>query len=205
MDVQAWDSVFVRARRVDIHGVLEQVGRWGSWWPGMRTEPVAAGPLGLGAQVVLRPPGLLRRPQRYTVEVVKNRKQRALGLDLRYSGDLVGAAELYYLDETAGSVVTYLLRATIEDRRWRGVLADHRAGMRAGLDALKDRFERDRTPGSEPEADLLRDQQAAMLDFRRGIEEWNRKQAAKDAATAEPHSATVVARDDPETAEQTAP
>ena len=196
MDVQAWDSVFVRARRVDLHAVLEQVGSWGSWWPGMQTEPIAAGPLGTGARVVLHPPGLLRPAQRYTVEIVKNRRQRALGLDLRYSGALDGAAELYYLDEAAGTVVTYLLRARVADRRWRGTLADHRAGMRAGLDALKDRFERSRVPGSEPDPALLRDQQAAMLDFRRGIEEWNRKQAEKQ---------TAAVRPGPETAEKAAP
>lgn len=173
MDVQAWDSVFVRARRVDIHAVIERVADWGLWWPGMHTEA-----LGNGAWVRLRPPGMLARPQRYGVEIVKNRSARALGLDLRYRGLIQGEAEFYYLDETAGTVVTYLLRARVPQHRWRATLAGHRAGVRAGLDALKDRFERDRIPGAEPDPMLLADQQAAMADFRRGIEEWHAKQAA---------------------------
>lgn len=177
MDVQAWDSVFVRARRRDVHALVERVADWGLWWPGMTTTPLPR-----GAFVTLRHPGVLPRPrQRFAVEIAKNRAARALGIDLRYRGDVTGEAEFYYLDEPAGTVVTYLLRASVAEHRWRATLAHHRAGVRVGLDALKDRLEGDRIPGAEPDPRLLADQQAAMVEFRKGIEEWTRKQAGDTA------------------------
>jgi hypothetical protein len=161
MDVQAADSVFVRTSRRTVHPVLEQVALWGSWWPGMTTEPVGSAVL-----VRLRPPGLLRARQRFVVEVASNRREPPLGLLLRCRGDVTGEAELYYLDEPAGCVVTYLLRASVTNYRWRATLAGHRAGMRAGLETLKERLEAGRIPGDEPDAALLRHQLQAHVDFR---------------------------------------
>ncbi len=178
MDVQAWDCVFVRARRRDVHPALADVAGWQRWWPGVRTRPAGA-----SVVVTLRPPGLARRRQRFVARVVKNRP--GLGVDLRYDGELTGAAEFYYLDESAGVTVHYLLRAKVSEHRWRATLRDHRAGVRRALDALKDRYEGGRLPGAEPDPRLLGDQRVAIAEFRAGVEAWERKLAAEQAAVAQ--------------------
>ncbi len=175
MDVQAWDAVFVRARRRDVHPALADVAGWGGWWPGMVTRPAGA-----SVVVSLRPPGLARRRQRFAVRVVKNRP--GLGVDLRYDGELTGGAEFYYLDEPTGVTVHYIVRARVSAHRWRATLRDHRAGVRCALDTLKDRYEGGRLPGAEPDPGLLADQRAAIAQFRAGVEAWERKLAAERAA-----------------------
>lgn len=155
MRLDAWDSVFVRVSRRDIHPVLVDIAGWGRWWPGMVTEQRRG-----HVAVTLRPPRLLGGAQR--LRVALRRQRPDLGLDLDYGGDLVGDAEFFYLDEPAGTVVHYLLRADAPDRGWRRTLADHRAGARAGLHELKRRFEAGRRPGDEPDPRLLAHQRAAM-------------------------------------------
>lgn len=178
MDVTTWDTVFIRAPRARIHPIVADVARWGTWWPGMAVDPTAA-----GYAISLRPPGLLRPARRWTATIEKNR--RDLGVDLAYAGDVTGDAEFYYLDETAGTVVHYVLRGRVAPRGWRGAVRDHRAGVRTALDALKDRFERDRLPGDEPDQDLLRIQQEAKIAFAQGVAAWERKLAADAAASSE--------------------
>jgi hypothetical protein len=176
MDVEAWDSVFVRARRRDVHPVLRSPATYGSWWPGVHSEPTAD-----GANVILRPPRLaarlLRRRQRLRVRVVKDRPN--LGVDLDYDGDLQGSAEWFYLDERSGVTVHYLVRARVHRRAWRRTLADHRATVRVALHELKDRLEGERTPGAEPDPPLLDDQRQAIAEFQAGVEAWARRQAAE--------------------------
>ena len=181
MDISTWDAVFIRAPRTSIHPVVADLESWAQWWPGLSLRPY-------GGQyaVALRAPGPLRPVRRWNATVVKNR--RDLGIDLRYRGDLTGEAEFYYLDETAGTVVHYIVRAQVADRRWRAAVRDHRAGVRAALDALKDRFERNRLPGEEPDAALLVQQEAAKVAFAEGVAAWERKLAA--GQTAEKTAAT---------------
>lgn len=174
MDVQAWDSVFVRARRVDVHPVVADLAGWQRWWPGLRS--VTDGDV---TSVTLRPPGLVPRRQRFAARVTKDRAARSLGVDLRYTGDITGEAELYYLDEPTGTVVHYLLRAAVAEHRWRRVLADHRASVRHALEALKERFEVGRLPGEEPDPALLAAQAEAIREFQAGVEAWVGKQAAE--------------------------
>lgn len=174
MRVDVWDSGFVRAERAAIHPLLAHLDGYGRWWPGCRTQP-----LGAATRVVLDPPGLLARRQRYVVAVTKERPD--LGLDLQLTGDLQGAGEWYYLDERDGTVVHYVLHVEIADRAWRRTLAAHRASARAALHALKDRMEGDRLPGTEPDPTLLARQSAASAAFRARAEAHAARVAALDA------------------------
>jgi len=179
MRVEAWDQVFIRARRADVHPLVRDPALYGRWWPGAAS---AAGSEGT-TLLRLRPPTLGARIARCTheiaVTVVKDRKD--LGVDLAYRGTLAGTAEWYYLDETAGTVVHYVVHAEVADRAWRRALAEHRACVRAALQELKDRLEGARIPGAEPDPGLLADQEAARAAFQAGVEAWAAKQAALKA------------------------
>ena len=163
MRVDAWDTVFVRGRRRDLHPIVADVTGWGRWWPGVTTQPVAG-----GVAVTARPPapGRLRRArvQRFSASVTRERPD--LGVDLSYDGDVRGEAEFFYLDEPAGTLVHYLLRGEVADRGWRRRLSDHRAVARVGLEALKARLEGSRAPGAEPDPVLLADQRRALAEYR---------------------------------------
>lgn len=175
MRIETWDAAFVRARRKDIHPLIAlPVERYGVWWPGLggRVRPDGR------VELRLRPPGMWRRRHRVLVTVRKIRLD--LGIDFTYDGDLRGEAEFFYVDEPAGVVVNYVVRA---DVRGRGRLArrlarDHRAVGRAALDALKDHFEHGRIAGSEPDPALLADQRQAIAEFQAGVEAHARKLAA---------------------------
>lgn len=173
MRIEAWDSGFIRARRADLHPVLADVVSYGRWWPGMVSRPV-----GERAAIALRPPGVLRPRQRFTVEITQLRLDK--GVRMRYSGDLEGDAEWYYLDEPAGAVVHYLLAAEVADRGWRRCLADHRASVRQALHELKDRFEGGRVPGAEPDPFLLADQRTAMAEFRAAVAQHSSRRRASE-------------------------
>lgn len=179
MEISAWDSGFVRARRRDVHAVLAAPAGYGEWWPGARSAV-----RGDAVALTLRPPTargrLGLRDQRLRVATRKVRPD--LGIDLGYTGSLTGSAEWYYLDEPAGVVVSYVLRAQVADRGWRGVLADHRAAVRAALHELKDRLEGPRVPGAEPDPRLLAGQRAATAAFRAGVEAWERELAGRTEA-----------------------
>jgi hypothetical protein len=147
VQVSAWDSGFVRAPRSQVHAVLADVGRYGDWWPGASSVPD-----GDGVRLVLRPPTvgarMVARTQALIVSVRKVRRDKGVHLD--YRGTFSGAAEWYYLDELAGSVVHYLVTAQVAETGWRRTLAEHRASVRAALHELKDRLEAGRPdPRSE--------------------------------------------------------
>lgn len=170
MRVESWDSVFVRARRADIHPIVRDVIGYGRWWPG-----VTAAAKGDAVALRLRPRGPLRRAHEITVRIAKDRPD--LGIDLRCAGALDGEAEWFYLDERAGTVVHYLVRAEALDRGWRRLLRDHRAVVRAGLHSLKDRLEAGRVPGAEPDPVLLADQAEAQRAFTAAVDAHSAAQA----------------------------
>lgn len=174
MEVQTWDSVFVRATRRSLHPVIADVAQWGRWWPGMSVFPAPG-----GHRLALRAPGMTTARQLWTARLVKQRP--ALGIHLEYAGQLRGEAELYYLDERAGTVVHYVLRGKVADRGWRRAVRRHRAGVRAGLDALKDRLEGARAPGDEPDPKLLAEQQDAIAAFNAAVVAGRQRRAAAGA------------------------
>lgn len=201
MDIEAWDSAFLRARRRDVHPALRDPAGYGHWWPAAssaarpwRAVPAPGRATGRTAALVLRSPTLAARlagrVQRLAVTVVKDRP--GLGLDLAYRGTLTGAAEWYYLDEVAGITVHYVMHARVADRGWRGVLADHRAAVRQALNTLKDRLEGARLPGEEPDPVLLADQRVAAAEFEAGVRAWAGRTAAEkgqDPAERDPSDA----------------
>ena len=172
MRIQAWDAVFVRARRADVHRMLRDVAGYGRWWPSADARPA-----GDRVLLTLRVPGRIRLPgaasaQRIVVAAMGERPDK--GLRLRYAGDLSGEAEWYYLDEPAGTVLHYLVNADVHDRGWRRRLAAHRAAVRAALHELKDRLERGREPGAEPDPALVSHQRRAMAAFQADVEAHER-------------------------------
>ena len=187
MRIDTWDSVFVRARRRDVHPWLADLGGWHRWWPGLQARTLGGSPRATAdtrapwatahnpvpwatahtstLSVVLQPPGGRRRPQRYSVRLATVRPD--LGVKLHYRGDLNGEAEFYYLDEPGGCVVHYLVHAQAGPHApLPRLVADHRAAARSGLNALKDRLEAGREAGAEPDPALLADQRLAIAEFR---------------------------------------
>lgn len=154
MRVDVWDTVFVRARRVDVHPLLADVASYGAWWPGLEVEPAASGLY----RVTHRPRSRRGGRHRLVVHVEKVRPDK--GIVFAYDGDIGGKAEFFYLDEVDGVAVHYLLGAELSGRRWRGLLLDHRASVRGALNRLKDRCEGGRLPGEEPDPALLAHQRA---------------------------------------------
>ncbi|CAN5761764.1 hypothetical protein BH20ACT7_BH20ACT7_18910 [soil metagenome] len=194
MRIDTWDSVFVRARRRDVHPWLADLGGWQQWWPGLQARTLGGSPQRTGdtpassatgdgpascatgdapapsahtcaLSVVLQPPGARQRTQRYTVRLATVRAD--LGIKLHYRGDLNGEAEFYYLDEPSGCVVHYLVHAQAGPQApVPRLAADHWAAARSGLNALKDRLEAGREPGAEPDPALLVAQRLAIDKFR---------------------------------------
>ena len=44
MRIDTWDSVFVRARRRDVHPWLADLGGWHRWWPGLQARTLGGSP-----------------------------------------------------------------------------------------------------------------------------------------------------------------
>ncbi|HWH31335.1 MAG TPA: hypothetical protein VNU01_01545 [Egibacteraceae bacterium] len=191
MRIETWDTGFVRARRRDVHALLAlPLDRYGQWWPGVRARGAGADRV----ELAFRPPGLLRRSHRVTVEIVKRRPN--LGVSYRFTGRaLTGEAEFFYTDEPNGVVVNYLLRVETRGgaRRARRLTRDHRAVAREALHALKDRCEGGRLPGTDPDPRLLADQRDAIAEFQAGVEAHARKVAAAQAGQAAEQGGGVAA------------
>lgn len=113
---------------------------------------------------------------RVWVHVTKVRPN--LGVDFALTGDLVGDAEWYYLDEPTGVIINHLLRVQAPDRGGERLVGRLRGSVRVALRELKRRLEGDRSPGAEPDPQLLHDQAEAAAEFRRGVEAHRAKVAA---------------------------
>jgi hypothetical protein len=146
--IDVWDTVFVRARRADVHPLVADVARYARWWPGLRVEPAATNLY----RITHRPPVAAARRQRVVARVEKTRPDKGIVFD--YDGDVVGKAEFFYLDAVDGVTVHYLLGAEAPPSTPRR-LARHRASVRAALHRLKDVCEAGRPPGAEPEPALV--------------------------------------------------
>lgn len=175
MRFDAWDTAFVRAGRRDVHPVLADVDAYPQWWPRLRLRRGHQGWL-----LSHRAPGDPRR-RRVWLAVTKERPE--LGVDFAVTGEVVGEAEWYYLDEPGGVVINHLLRVQAPDRGGHRVVAGYRASVRAALQELKARLEAGRSPGQEPDPQLLADQAEAIEAFRRGVQAHQAKVAAGTAHT----------------------
>ena len=163
MHIEAWDTVFVRARRADVHPVLRDLAGYERWWPGLRSTVV-----GEAVRLRHRPPRLLRGAHTVELQITRERPDRGLRLACR--GDLVGEAERFDLDEVDGVTLHHLLRVDAW-RRPQALLAAHRASVRAALTTLKDRLEQGRLPGAEPEPALVAHQARLIAARRREAED----------------------------------
>lgn len=156
MRVHAWDTVFVRARRADVHPLVRDLAGHPRWWPHLHAEAGADGWVRLVHERPRLPGARLRLEGRVTTDRPGDR-----GLHLAYRGDLAGQAEWYYLDQPDGTVVHHLLHAATPDRGAARRLRAYRASVRAAMHALKDLLEGGRPPGAEPEPALLAHQREA--------------------------------------------
>jgi hypothetical protein len=170
VQLEVWDSGFVRAHRRGVHALLGDVAGYQRWWPGVSGKPRDD-----HVVLTLRPAGA-RPAHRIRIQVTKQRPN--LGVNLRYHGDLVGDAEWYYLDEPNGVVIHYLLHADTPRRSPRRLLRAHRWCIREALHAVKDVLEGGRLPGAEPDAAFLEHQRRAIAEFQAGVEAHARKVAA---------------------------
>lgn len=175
MHLDSWDTVFVRARRCDVHPVLADVDEYTSWWPRLRTRRNPDGWL-----MSHRLPGGWRRLH---VRLGITKVRPDLGVDFALTGDLVGEAEWYYLDEPTGVIINHLLRVQAPDHCGDRLVAVYRGSVRTALRELKRRLESDRAPGDEPDPQLVHDQAEAAAEFRRGVEAHKAKVAAGRAET----------------------
>ena len=159
MRVDVWDTVFIRARRRDVHPFLGGVEAYPTWWPGLIVEPVADGVY----RMRHAPRTRFASRHEITAHVLKERPDK--GMVFSYRGDLSGKAEFFYLDEVDGVAVHYVLAAELDGRGWRGRLGDHRASVRRALNHLKDLLEQGRLPGTEPDPGLLAHQAQAAAEL----------------------------------------
>jgi hypothetical protein len=172
MRIEAWDHGFVRAHRRDIHRVLADVAAYGAWWPGVHSRA-----LGSSYELVLRAPVGLRRRRRLLLTVTKDRP--GLGLRFDLGGDIEGSGEWFYLDEPNGVMVHALLKGSPAGRGASTMLRDYRWCVRSAFHTLKDLLEGDRLAGDEPDPAFLQRQEAAIREFRAGVEAHERRIAAE--------------------------
>lgn len=182
MRIETWDTGFIRARRRDLHAVLAEPSRYGEWWPGVSVTPAGQG-RGEGWRMRFRPPGWRSRAHWLDVELVKARPD--LGMRFRVRGAGTGEIEFFYIDEPNGILVHYLTRLEVGSaRQVRRLGRDHRAVARTALNALKDRLEDGRVPGTDPDPQLLADQQVAIAAYEAGVQAYARKAAASEPGDA---------------------
>lgn len=154
---------------------MADVDRYAQWWPRLGVDRSTEAWL-----LTHRVAGGWRRV-RVWLSVTKVRPD--LGVDFAVTGDLVGDAEWYYLDEPTGVIVNHLLRVHAPDRGGERMIAVYRGSVRAALRELKSRLEGDRDPGDEPDPQLRRDQAEAAAEFHRGVKAHQARVAAGRAHT----------------------
>lgn len=127
------DDGYVRAPAALVYRRLTDVGRWPTWWRGVRTTPMADGSdrevwaVELGRS----------RLRGLRVAAWPHTFRHDTGFHLALTGDLVGEAEFWLEPVPGGTVVHHLLSAEAT-RRARPTLAIYRTVLRRGLWGLKD-------------------------------------------------------------------
>lgn len=133
MDLYIDDDGFVRAPRPLVYRRLTDVGRWPTWWMGLRVRSLP--PQGGDEVWALDLAGPWARHVRLAARAHSWRHEE--GFALGFEGDISGRAEFWLEDASAGTVVHHVLVGHAP-RRARQVHADYRRGLRRGLWGLKD-------------------------------------------------------------------
>ncbi|MFA5785382.1 MAG: SRPBCC family protein [Actinomycetota bacterium] len=135
------DEVYVDAPPQAVYDVLVKPAEYSSWWPAGAGE---GGTVEVGTMFRLhvRPPGFLRRRQRFEVNVTGMRP--GAGFEVRYAGCLTGRSEWYLEPFKQGTVIHYFIDVEVGDERLRRLqkrIIRHRFAIKRGMNGLKDRLE----------------------------------------------------------------
>lgn len=129
------DAGYVRAPAALVYRRLTDLGRWPTWWPGVRTTPMADG---TGREVWAVELLRVRAPWRgLRVAAWPHTYRHEVGFKLALTGDLVGEAEFWLEPVGGGTVVHHLVTAEVTGPT-RSTLATYRVVARRGLWGLKD-------------------------------------------------------------------
>lgn len=127
------DDGFVRAPASLVYRRLTDVGRWPTWWRGVRTRPMAD-----GSDREVWAVELARTPiHGLRVAAWPHTFRHDTGFKLSLTGDVVGEAE-FWLEPTHGGTVVHHLLAGEATRAPRRTLVTWRTVVRRGLWGLKD-------------------------------------------------------------------
>lgn len=127
------DDGYVRAPIALIYRRLTDIGRWPTWWSGVRTLRLSDG---TGREVWALELGRSRW-RGLRVAAWPHTYRHEVGFTLALTGDLVGEAE-FWLEPAAGGTVVHHLLSAEPTGRARPALATYRAVARQGLWGLKD-------------------------------------------------------------------
>lgn len=126
------DAGFVRAPAGLVYRRLTDIGRWPTWWPGVRTTAMADG---AGRETWAVDLSVGWRGLRVAVQ--PHTWRHDTGFTMTVTGDLDGRAEFWLEPAAGGTVVHHLLSAEAAGRA-RTALHLYRACLRRGLWGLKD-------------------------------------------------------------------
>lgn len=127
------DSAFVRAPAPLVYRRLTDIGRWPTWWRGLRAQPMADGSGRETWALELAP----SRWRGLRVALQPHTYRHDVGFRMTVSGDLEGVAEFWLEPADGGTVVHHLLSADAAGSQ-RAALRLYRAAARHGLWGFKD-------------------------------------------------------------------
>lgn len=127
------DDGFVRAPAGLVYRRLTDIGRWPTWWQGVRTTPMDDGT----GREVWALEFARDRFRGLRVAAWPHTYRHEAGFKLSLTGDLVGDAE-FWLEPTHGGTVVHHLVVAEPTNRPRSTLATYRAVARRGLWGIKD-------------------------------------------------------------------
>lgn len=127
------DEAFVRAPAPLVYRRLTNIGRWPTWWRGLRVTAMADGAGRETWALELAP----SRWRGLRVAAQPHTYRHDVGFQLALSGDLDGRAEFWLAPVEGGTVVHHLLAAEPAGSP-RAALRLYRAAVRHGLWGFKD-------------------------------------------------------------------
>lgn len=127
------DDGYVRAPAPLVYRRLTDIGRWETWWPGVRTAPMDDG----SDREVWAVELSRDRLRGLRVAAWPHTFRHEVGFTMTLTGDVVGRCEFWLEPLTGGTVVHHLLAAEATGRA-RPTLSTYRLVLRRGLWGLKD-------------------------------------------------------------------